>query len=231
MASKSIIQLNQDAMFFLGAGDHQKTKSALLTAYACLDDAAQQEATRSQSATITASKPLPSLESFDIPEDFSLQTSSDSSTVNDLFACYRRALNVSQQDDVCTDFKSRTRMSAVLQYNLALSHHCAGIQSDYSTKHLATALQLYEGAYFTIQRVKDMFRMEDVFLLLLGIFFNMTHIHCNLYNVAECEHCMEWLKVALASRECVTLKEADYLFFSTNVSLLAMQMPHVAPAA
>lgn len=231
MTSKSIIQLNQDAMILMGAGDHQRTKSALLTAYACLDDAAQQEAPVSESVKITDSPPLTPLESFAIPEDLSLQTSSDSSTVNDLFACYRRALNVSYQDDVCTHFKSRTRMSAVLQYNLALSHHSAGIRKGNSAKHLATALQLYEGAYFTIQRVKDMFQMEDVFLLLLSIFFNMTHIHCNLFNVAECEHCMDWLKVALASRECVTLKEADYLFFSTNVSLLSMQMPHVAPAA
>ena len=105
------------------------------------------------------------------------------------------------------------------------------MQKGNHQKHLAIALQLYEGAYFTIQRVKDMFRMEDVFLLLLGIFFNMTHIHCNLFNVAECEHCMEWLKVALASRECVSLQQTDYLFFSTHVALLSMQMPHVAPAA
>ena len=230
MASKRIIQLNKDAIFFLREGDHLRTKATLLTAYAFLDGAAQAASQTQDSLVNTPGQTLHPLKSLGIPDSPLEQTNHNASTGNDLFTCYRRALSVQKNDDVHTHFKSRTRMSAVLQYNLALSHHNEGIQKN-SHKDLAIALQLYEGAYFTIERVKDMFRMEEVFLLLLGIFFNMTHIHCNLFNIAECEHCMEWLKVALASRECVTLQEVDYLFFSTNVSLLSIQMPRLAPAA
>ena len=230
--TKSIIQLNQDAILYLRSGMHSRAKSALLTAYSCLEGAGAAQAVRNYShhtAINTHGPLLPPVKSLQI-NDRSLNAANVSSSGNDLFTCYRRALSVSELDDAHYSFIARTRMSAVIQYNLALSHHQSGIESN-NTKDLEIALQLYEGAYFTIERVKNQYRMDDVFLLLLGIFFNMTHIHCNMFNVAECEHCLEWLKVALSSRECVTLEEGDYLFFSTNVSLLSIQMPRLAPAA
>jgi len=253
MTSKSIIQLNEDAIFFLRDGDHQRTTSALLTAFTYLDSVAfpqqQQQPQCADNKSLPASsrqaqtqasikaqgRTLPPIVSYPIPES-PLEALGAAHAGNDLFTYYKRALSVptccdaAPGDDFLASYESHCRMSAILQFNLALSHHSTGVQKN-SSKDLATALQLYEGAYFTIERVKDRLRMEDVFLLLLGIFFNMTHIHCNIYNIAECHHCMDWLKIALASRECVTLREDDYLFFSTNVSLLSIQMPRLAPAA
>lgn len=230
--TKSIIQLNEDAIFFLRDGDHQRTMSTFLTAFAYLDSVKVPQQSFPEEQLPSAGcgkKKLASIASIEIPDD-ALDTNRVVHAGNDLFTCYNRALSVPDGDNFTDCYESKTRMSAILQYNLALAHHRAGIEKN-SSSELAMALQLYEGAYFTIERVKDRVHMEDVFLLLLGIFFNMTHIHCNFFNLTECQHCMDWMKVALASRECVSLREDDYLFFSTNVSLLSIQLPHLAPAA
>ncbi|CAB9509462.1 expressed unknown protein [Seminavis robusta] len=227
MAPKTIIQLNEDAIFFLKDGDHQRTTSTLLTAFTFLDSVTTMSAQHAQlDPAFGFKRKLPPIASFEIPET---PVPHGYHVGNDLFTYYNRALSVPAcMGDM--SYESNTRLSAIIQYNLGLAYHRAGIQEN-STAQLSKALQLYEGAYFTIERVKDRVHMEDVFVLLLGIFFNMTHIHCNSFNLTECNHCMDWMKIALASRECVTLREDDYLFFSTNISLLSIQMPHLAPAA
>lgn len=218
--------MNEDAILFLRDGDHKRTTSTLLTAFACLDSF---KVSQTYFPERNCRKRLAPISSIEIPED-PMNEKAVVNAGNDLFTCYNRALMVPEMDNFSACYESNTRMSAILQYNLALAHHCAGIEKNSATE-LTTALQLYEGAYFTIERVKDLVHMEDVFALLLAIFFNMTHIHCNSFNIIECEHCMDWMKVALKSRECVTLAEDDYLFFSTNISLLSIQMPRLAPAA
>jgi hypothetical protein len=227
MVPKAIIQLNEDAIFFLKGGDHQRSKSTLLTAFAYLESVAT--ISSAQHSPRSHNKRLSPITSFEIPEN---PVPQECNAGNDLFTYYNRALSVppAVNSSPTSSYESNTRMSAILQFNLGLAFHRVGIQKN-STAELAQALQLYEGAYFTIERVKDSVQMEDVFLLLLGIFFNMTHIHCNSFNITECNHCMDWMKIALASRECVTLREDDYLFFSTNLSLLSIQVPHLAPAA
>jgi hypothetical protein len=224
MVPKAIIQLNEDAIFFLKGGDHQRSTSTLLTAFAYLESVATLSS--AQHSSLSNNSRLPPITSFVISEN---PVPQDFNVGNDLFTYYNRALSVPDSSQP-SSYQSNTRMSAILQYNLGLAFHRAGIQKN-STAELAKALQLYEGAYFTIERVKDSVHMEDVFLLLLGIFFNMTHIHCNSFNITECNHCMDWMKIAMASRECVSLREDDFLFFSTNLSLLSIQMPHLAPAA
>jgi hypothetical protein len=228
MVLKAIIQLNEDAIFFLEGGDHESSTSTLLTAFAYLESLGM--ISSAQHSSLIYNRRLPPITSFEIPEN---PVPHEFNAGNDLFTYYNRALSVPpavEMSSTSSSYESNTRMSAILQYNLGLAFHRAGIQKN-STAELAKALQLYEGAYFTIERVKDSVHMEDVFVLLLGIFFNMTHIHCNSFNITECKHCMDWMKIALLSRECVTLREDDYLFFSTSLSLLSIQMPHLAPAA
>lgn len=234
--SRDAMELNENAIAFLQAGDHQKTIDALVDAVSRLEaltlqDVYQQsQSDQTNSSSKKQIRDLSRIESIAIPED---RTGESSESNNNVFPYYSRALfvhaNFEDKDQFGTA-RVHMRISSILLYNIALLRHHEALRHN-SALELINALNLYELSYFTIKRAQKQLSMEDVFVLLLGLFFNMSDIHQRLYNTVECQHCVDWLQKAMASREIITLSEDDYLFFSTNISLLSFQIPYLAPAA
>ena len=232
LASNNAIKLNDDAILFLQEGDHEKTTNALFDAVACLDALSsinqqpiQGDKLEHHQKADELPQALPRIDCVPIPEDLA-----DGGTEqDDVFPYFNRALSVQIEKGGITH-ETHARVSSILLYNMALSHHHEAIRR-YKSSELCNALKLYELSYCTIERAKDHMRMEDVFILLLALFFNMACIHQKLFNAAECQHCVDWLQKAMASREIITLTDEEYFFFSTNISLFSFQMPHWAPAA
>lgn len=156
----------------------------------------------------------------------------DSAVPSDsILTFYDRAFIFVNYSDI--DFQlpeNKSNLSAMILYNLALSHHSQGIRQG-STIELGKALQFYRLAHCVLEKVKDVVGLEVHLLILMGLLNNMGHIHANCYNLEQTSRCIEWLQRAISSRHSGVLGDADYRFFYTHLKVIPVGHIEFAPAA
>jgi len=127
-----------------------------------------------------------------------------------------------------TCFNYYVKLSYVLLYNLALSHHLSAL-SDGSTKKLQKAISLYELAY-TIMTTED---ISLSVLQTMAIVNNLGMIHSTLGAQNKSQQCFQHLLSAImivndsGERDPVNQMEG----FIMNVMPLILGRSRVAPAA
>ena len=89
----------------------------------------------------------------------------------------------------CSYSKYFVKMSFIILYNLALTHHLSGSTNLYSVRKLRKALSLYELAY-TIQMTEE---IQLSVLETMAIVNNLGQIHLALGNEAKAEQCFRHL--------------------------------------
>lgn len=161
-------------------------------------------------------------------------------SINDdtsLLMVYDRAFNfpsVTRTDFGSFSQQSKTRLAAILLYNLGLSYHREGARSGLSAD-LTMALKLYREAYMVLKSAwgtKAGGDFEQVFVLLIALLNNMACIHCNGRNDNRDTHqCINWMNRAIASRQRSILSKEDYTFFSLNLSVFRGHGLKLASAA
>jgi tetratricopeptide (TPR) repeat protein len=102
---------------------------------------------------------------------------------------FRRPLVIPTENNQVTHFKHHVKMSFVLLYNLALTHHLSALQGEKSQKRLRKALALYELAY-TIQMNEN---IQLTILQTMAIVNNLGQIHAAMDNDEKAEQCFQHL--------------------------------------
>lgn len=131
------------------------------------------------------------------------------------------------------DFQSavnKSSLSAMLLYNLAVSHHSQGIRQG-NTHELAMALRFYRLSHCVLEKVKDVVNLEIHLLILMALLNNMGHIHASYYNVDQTSRCIEWLQRAITSKHSGILEDVDYEFFYIHLKVIPVEHLKFAPAA
>lgn len=159
------------------------------------------------------------------------------SSLNDetsLLMVYNNAFDFpSYNDDSCVDFtsqQSKTRLAAILLYNLGLSYHREGLRSGKSAD-LNMALKFYREAYMVLKSAWARSDFQEVFVLLLALLNNMACIHAYMSDCKDTHQCIEWMNRAIASRQRSILSKEDYTFFSLNLSVFRGHQLRLASAA
>ena len=123
------------------------------------------------------------------------------------------------------------RLLSMLLYNLGLSLHLQAVQTGKAAE-LKGAMDLYEMSFSVIETEWQHFVVEDLMLLLMALFNNLGHIHSNMYNVAQRETCVAWLK-ALAGHPTFhkLMQRKEYAPFFMNLLVVVKQEQLISPAA
>ena len=159
-----------------------------------------------------------------------------SSTLNDdtsLLMVYDRAFDfpsVVEDDATKGSHQSKTRLAAILLYNLGLSYHREGFFSG-KTSDLRMALQCYREAYMVLKSAWSKSDFKEVFILLVALLNNMACIHCTMSDIKDTHQCINWMNRAIASRQRTILSKEDYTFFSLNLSVFRGHQMRLASAA
>ena len=150
---------------------------------------------------------------------------------DNILTFYDRALVFLNYEDIdFTTAENRSSLSAMLLYNLAVSHHSCGIRQG-CTNELDKALRFYRLAHCVLEKVKDVVGLEVHMLILMGLLNNMGHIHANCFNMEQISRCIEWLQRAITSRHSGVLEDVDYEFFYTHLKVIPVDHLKFAPAA
>ena len=165
------------------------------------------------------------------------------SSLNDddtsLLMVYDRAFDFPSvdDDDAATDFgsssqQSKTRLAAILLYNLGLSYHRESVRRGKSGD-LQMALKFYREAYMVLKSAwgAQGSDFQEVFVLLIALLNNMACIHCGRSDVKDTHQCIGWMNRAIASRQRSILAKEDYTFFSLNLSVFRGHQLRLASAA
>jgi len=142
---------------------------------------------------------------------------------------YNRAFGFSCIDATSLGFGSRqskTRLEAILLYNLGLSYHRQGTSGD-----LKMALKFYRKAYMVLKSAWAQSDFKEVFVLLIALLNNMACIHCYFGDTKYAHQCVNWMNRAVVSRQRCTLPKDDYCFFSLNLSVFRGHQLRLASAA
>ena len=123
------------------------------------------------------------------------------------------------------------RLLSMLLYNLGLSLHLQAVSTGKAAE-LKGAMDLYEMSFSVIETEWQHFVVEDLMLLLMGLFNNLGHIHSNFYNLAQRETCVAWLK-ALAGHPTFhkLMQRKEYAPFFMNLLVVVKQEQLISPAA
>ena len=291
--TKTILDLNNDAVSYLCQGNHTATTSTLRAAIQTLEQSFRQQdestpcaacagssavhttkkrrrssmgasvvtatavpsapsttkqqgdfvAIRSITVTNAAAKSPASTHKGSISANNTTTVHSSCSSINEdtsLLMVYDRAFefpSVVEDDNknnnmtVTSSHQSRTRLAAILLYNLGLSYHREGIRRGQSSD-LSMALQCYREAYTVLKSAwANHVDFKDVFVLLIALLNNIACIHCTVSDRKETHQCISWMNRAIASRQRSILSKEDYTFFSLNLSVFRGHQMRLASAA
>lgn len=186
-------------------------------------------AIRSITLTSTATSPskTTSITNTAVPSSISLNEDTS------LLMVYDRAFgfpSVDEDDLSKGSYQSRTRLAAILLYNLGLSYHREGIRSGKSGD-LQMAIQCYREAYMVLKSAWANADFKEVLVLLLALLNNMACIHCSVNDHKDTHQCINWMNRAIASRQRSILSKEDYTFFSLNLSVFRGHQMRLASAA
>lgn len=127
--------------------------------------------------------------------------------------------------------QSKTRLAAILLYNLGLSYQRQAIRTGCS-KDLKLALKFYREAYMVLKSAwAKTSNFQEVFVLLLALLNNMACIHVYMGDGNDTHQCINWMNRAIASRQRSILSKEDYTFFSLNLSVFGAHQLKLASAA
>lgn len=163
--------------------------------------------------------------SSDLPSNLHDETS--------LLMVYDNAFDFPSYDDDSVDFtsqQSKTRLAAILLYNLGLSYHREGLRCGKSAD-LNMSLKFYREAYMVLKSAWAQSDFQEVFVLLLALLNNMACIHATMSDIKDTHQCIDWMNRAIASRQRSILSKEDYTFFSLNLSVFRGHQLRLASAA
>jgi hypothetical protein len=251
-----ILDLNNNAVSYLCQGNHSATTSTLRAAIQSLDKCFQQGKEPIPSREVSEEEPpkkkrrraavaTPSVNK-DVECHVPIRTITvsgaasrdlpSSSSVNDeasLLMIYDRAFDFPALNDDEVDFtsqQSKTRLAAILLYNLGLSYHREGVRLGLSAD-LNMALKFYREAYMVLKSAWVKSDFKEVFVLLLALLNNMACIHAAIWDSKDTHQCINWMNRAVASRQRAILCKEDYTFFSLNLSVFRGHQLKLASAA
>lgn len=128
-----------------------------------------------------------------------------------------------------TAFKHFIKMSFVLLYNLALTHHLSALEGPVSMKKLRKALSLYELAY-TVQVTED---IQLTVMQTMAIVNNLGQIHVAMSNSDKADQCFQHLLSTLMYlSDCDDRQSIEQIDgFMSSVMPLILGGSKLAPAA
>ena len=169
--------------------------------------------------------PIRSITVSDLPSAASDETS--------LLMVYDNAFDFpsysAEDADFCSQ-QSKTRLAAILLYNLGLSYHREGLKGGKSAD-LNMALKFYREAYMVLKSAWATSDFQEVFVLLLALLNNMACVHAVMCDHKDTHQCIDWMNRAIASRQRSILRKEDYTFFSLNLSVFRGHQLRLASAA
>jgi hypothetical protein len=255
---ESILKANNDAVSSLCNGDHSTTISTLRIAIKSLEKCFEESecasyseqpprkrrrrdaSTRSMPPTITdaatSKDDYVPVRSVSVSECRSATRSAEPVTFmsnTDLLVIFDRAFDfptVKADDFLFTTHQSKTRLAAILLWNLGLAYHREGARKG-TYSDLQAALRFYREAYLVLKSAWSKTDFEEVFVLLLGLLNNMACIHSSLSDVKDTHQCINWMNKAIASRQRSILTKEDFTFFSLNLSVFRGHQLRYAAAA
>lgn len=252
---ESILDLNNHAVAYLCKGDHSATTSTLREAIKSLEECFCKARDISQDLEVATSEPprkrrrpehAPATKCADVTKDtgcgsytpiriITVSDAEPSTSYRDdtaLLNLFDRAFQFpsTQYHLDYSSQQSRTRLAAILLYNLGLSYHKEGICQG-TSKDLKMALKFYREAYVVLKSAWANSDFKDVFVLLMALLNNMSCIHAACFDVKDAHQCIDWMNGALASRQRSMLSKKDYTFFSLNLSVFRGHQLRYAGAA
>jgi hypothetical protein len=252
---EGILDLNNHAVSYLCQGNHSATTSTLRAAIKSLEKCFRQDKEPKRSSAVSDEEPprkrrraevaTPSVhkegECFVLIRSITVSgaASSDlpsSCSLNDeasLLMVYDRAFDFPALNDDEVDFtsqQSKTRLAAILLYNLGLSYHREGVRLG-QTADLNMALKFYREAYMVLKSAWAKSDFKEVFVLLLALLNNMACIHAVIWDCKDTHQCINWMNRAIASRQRAILSKDDFTFFSLNLSVFRGHQLRLASAA
>ena len=252
---ESILDLNNHAVSYLCQGNHSATTTTLRVAIKSLEKCFQQEKEPFPARPVAEEPPkkrkrragvdTPCVQKHGecyVPirsitlsgaASSDLSASGSLNDVTSLVTLYDRAFDFPALGDDEVDFtsqQSKTRLAAILLYNLGLSYHREGVRLGVSVE-LKTALKFYREAYMVLKSAWAKSDFKEVFVLLLALLNNMACIHASLWDTKDTHQCINWMNRAIASRQRAILSKEDYTFFSLNLSVFRGHQLRLASAA
>lgn len=125
----------------------------------------------------------------------------------------------------------KAEFSAILFYNLAISHHLAGLAlAENSAENLSQAIQYYKLAMAIFKTQSDLTFATTCFAMVLGVLTNMGHVFSHFGCVQQASACIRNMEGVLESAvPALTEEEED--FFCSAVTFNQAQQAMPAPAA
>ena len=134
---------------------------------------------------------------------------------NNMFDVYQGAFSFRKTDEAALK-ENLVEASVVLLYNLALTHHVAGLfGTEHLEAHLGEALSYYKGALATYRNLPSTMLCTT---LVLGCVTNMGHVYSHFWRTKEAKSCMEMIERMLQSPDVMQLSEEDGEFFFSTPS-------------
>ena len=233
-----VMELNNEAVDFLQQGRYRDASASLRIAHERLKVLLelQNAMTHAPLAPKCSSEGHSHIPLDTVPVAEELMTSKayqqSSTALENVFTFFNRGFLFRCKDGQI-DFSSpkvQSQIQATVLFNMAISHHCEAIEKG-NSKHLATALHLYELSYSVLRNAWEGDSLEAVLLILMSVFCNMGFIASNVFDLERTRYCMEWLKSAISWKGSASLEGDVYFFFFKNLSFVPMREPVLAPAA
>lgn len=199
------------------------------------------------------------LEDNDNEEEDLMTSASPTIMYDNVLTLYQRAFTFLNPENIDLTLPiNKSSMTAMILFNIGLTHHRRGIQNQnqqkkQKSKPAATAtaagkkqpstssqqqqqdimyaMKFYRLAHSVLDEVKGIVGIQHHLLLLMALLNQMGYIHATTYDIQQCIKCIEWLKRALASRHASILEPDDFTFFLEFVKIIPVDAFKFAPAA
>jgi tetratricopeptide (TPR) repeat protein len=212
------VNLNNEGVNFLNVGLYDDAARSFKEALSLTRDML----VRQQECKLDGQPNQASRESYPVILDRDLWLSDTGIVGGCAFMVFQAPVKIQQSlDDIPLN-----RLSAMILFNFALSHHLKATSSEGCTSY-EKIIQLYEHAY----RLFSQETKCDSFILTLAIVNNLAHLHYKLRNEKDAERLCSalWGAVLLAERCAVDTSQLEGFF--SNVIHVAFKHSQSAPAA
>ena len=145
---------------------------------------------------------------------------------------YQTAFLFAKMDDSHLAQDLQSEISAILLYNLAVTHHLAGLaRQECSAENLEQAMHYYKLSMTIFKSHSDLQFDDSCFTVVLGILANMGHIFVHFAAANQAAVCLQRMEEILDSGAAGALSDDDGDFFFSALTYSAAQPTMPAAAA
>ena len=227
--SRRITALNNTGIKSLQSGFYAESIRSFRMAIECLNSNLQDSAaTTGESSCCFCPDELP-LQAISVKASVDAAALAEASPHN-TFEIYQTAFAFPKLNHLAP---LQTEVSVILFYNLAVSHHLAGLSDmEQSQLQLKQALKYYKLALLVFKSTPDLALDTTCFALVLGLLTNLGHVLTHFWNKVDAAACRQHMHELLRQAAAVAaLSEDDGEFFFNALEYSQAHDAVAAPAA